>query len=267
MRINTYVKPKSVNEAYDILCQHRKNEIIGGGCWLKLLPKEIETAIDLSHCELDYINQTKDTYEIGSTVTLRALEKFSHRDGILAKSIGEVMGVTFRNVATIGGTVAGKFGFSDIITTLLVLDTKLMFIRKGVISLESYLKNKEKEQDILTGLSIKKQSGKGTFYTLKKTANDFPIVNIALIKNNEGYKISVGARPGVATLAKNTMDYINTTPEVDETAIEKAATLLLEEVSFGTNTRGSKDYRRAVIKGLLGRGLKEVNRCENTITY
>lgn len=263
MRVNTYVKPKNVKEAYDLL-MHSGNQIIGGGCWLKILPKEIETAIDLSECELNYITETDDLYEIGSYVTLRKFEDTAsiktYNDGILSKSIGEVMSVPFRNVATIGGTVAGKFGFSDIITALLVLDTELIFFSKGKISLENYLKNKSTDNDILTGLRIKKVAGKGYYYTLKKTANDFPIINIAIVKNKYGFKISVGSRPSVAMLAKETMAYLNANGADSEATINKASEILINEIQLGSNTRGSKEYREAVIKGLLQRGLKEVNR-------
>lgn len=264
MRIKTYVKPKTVKEAYDLLNEQSKNQIIGGGCWLKILPKQIETAIDLSHCQLEYIKEVKDYYEIGSYVNLSDVENnaalSTHFDGILGRSIGEVMGVPFRNIATIGGTVVGKYGFSDIITALLAMDTQLIFYDKGLMSLETYLINKEKNGDILMGLRIKKDLGKGYFYTLKKTANDFPIVNIAITKNKVGYKICIGARPGVAMLAKETMEYMNTVDEINDASLEKASTLLITEILLGTNMRGSKMYRQEVVKGLLCRGLKEVSK-------
>ncbi|MBC7960471.1 MAG: FAD binding domain-containing protein [Vallitaleaceae bacterium] len=264
MKINTFVKPKNVQEAYDLLQQNSKNQIIGGGCWLKNLPKEIETAIDLSFCELGAITETEEWYEIGSTATLRDVEKVTSLvgffDGILTRSIGEVMGVPFRNIATLGGTVAGKFGFSDILTALLALDTEIHFWHRGSMSLDTYIKSKEHVADILTGIRIKKSEGRGYYYTLKKTANDFPVVNCAITKSIEGYRISIGSRPGIATLAKDAMAYLNNVEVLDDAAINKAITLLVEEITFGTNPRGSKEYRREAIKGLIRRGLEEVNR-------
>lgn len=272
MKIKTYLKPENLKEASALLNELEGAQIFGGGAWLKILPKEIETAIDLSFCNLEYISESLDRLEIGSYCSLRKLENFpaisSIYDGILGKSIGEVMGVPFRNIATIGGTVAGKFGFSDILTPLLALNTELIFYKRGMISLESYLLEKGFHPDILVGIRIEKTDGKGYFYTLKKTANDFSIINIAITKNSTGYRIAIGARPGVAMLAREGMKYLNENKELNkegkqglnQEVINQATAIILEEISFGSNTRGSKEYRQEVIKGLLGRGLAEVNR-------
>jgi CO/xanthine dehydrogenase FAD-binding subunit len=50
--------------------------------------------------------------------------------GILVSAVSQIMGVAFRNGATVGGSVAGKFPFSDLITPLLALDTTLIFYPK-----------------------------------------------------------------------------------------------------------------------------------------
>ena len=90
-------------------------EIIGGGAWLKMMPKRISEAIDLSGLGLDEITQTDSEIQIGCMVTLRQVEKYPAfselYNGIIAKSAGSIMGITVRNIATLGGTAAGKYGF------------------------------------------------------------------------------------------------------------------------------------------------------------
>lgn len=261
LKIKKYLRPNTIEEAYELLCENENSQIIGGGAWLKLLPKEIEVAIDLSNCKLDYITESKDEIEIGSYVTLRKLELApsvaTYFGGIIPTSIGEVMGIPFRNIATIGGTVVGKFGFSDILTALLVLDTELIFYDKGNVSLERYLEGKFPKPDILLGIRIIKDVvGKGYYYTMKKTANDFSIVNIAITKSNQRFKIAIGARPGAATIAYDGIEYLNSLKVITDEAIEEATEIILDEMTFGSNARGSKEYRKEVVKGLISRGIR-----------
>lgn len=262
MKIRTYHKVDSIDEAYTLLTENSGASIIAGGAWLKLLPKQVDPAIDLSGLKLDEIVETEDAYEIGCMATLRQLEKNvslkSHYNGILTESIGTIMGVPIRNIATIGGTVAGKYGFSDLITPLLVLDTELVFYRKGKLSLNTFLSSKDFQKDILLKIIIHKNKGKAYFYSMKKTSNDFPILNVAVSETDNQFKIAVGARPGSAKLAGAAMDYLNRQSKMTEEALLEGAHIAAEELAFGSNSRGSKEYREELCRVLVKRGLKEV---------
>ena len=76
MKIDSYQKVDSVKKAYELLLEQPGAAVIGGGAWLKLMPKTIGTAIDLSGLGLDEIEETEKEYVIGSMVTLRQVEKF-----------------------------------------------------------------------------------------------------------------------------------------------------------------------------------------------
>ena len=39
------------------------------------------------------------------------------------KSLRHIVGVQFRNCATIGGSIWGRYGFSDVLTMFLAMDT------------------------------------------------------------------------------------------------------------------------------------------------
>ncbi|WP_105617461.1 FAD binding domain-containing protein [Vallitalea okinawensis] len=262
MNIRTYHKVDSIDEAYTLLTANSRATIIAGGAWLKLSPKEVDPAIDLSPLKLDEIIETEDAYEIGCMTTLRQLEKNaslkSHYNGILTRSIGTIMGVPIRNIATIGGTIAGKYGFSDLITPLLVLDTELVFYKKGQISLNTFLSSKDFQKDILLKIIIHKNTGKGYFYSMKKTSNDFPILNIAVSETGNQFKVAVGARPGSAKLAGAAMDYLNRQPKITDEVIREGAHIAAEELTFGSNIRGSQEYRQELCRVLVRRGLEEV---------
>ena len=76
------------------------------------------------------LNQTKAIKNLGQ--------------GFISESLSNILGIGFRNVATIGGTIAGRYAFSDVITALLTLDVKLIFFPKKEMSLENFQTLKEK---------------------------------------------------------------------------------------------------------------------------
>ena len=93
--------------------ENRISMILGGGCWLRLGRKRIGTLIDLSGLGLDQIEEQDGWVRIGAMVSLRQLETsalLKERFGSLfADMTGHIVGVQFRNLATVGGSI---FGYS-----------------------------------------------------------------------------------------------------------------------------------------------------------
>ncbi len=260
MKIQNYIKPSSLEEAYELV--NSGGTVLGGGAWLKLLPKTIETVVDLGQLSLDEISETNENIYIGTMSTLRTIEKNdllkNHMGGVISEAASHIMGVTVRNIATVGGSVVSRFGFSDMLTPLLALDASLDFHHHGTISLEEYLNSPFKDKDILVRVILKKDEGKAVYKTLKKTSTDFPIINATAARIGNYYRVTVGARPGVATLAQGLMTILNNSTVVDEALITKAIETLATELTFGSNSRGSGSYRAEVAKVLVERCLNEV---------
>ena len=256
MLLREYSRPVDLQTAYKELLEHKDNSIIGGGAWLKLTNKEIPKGIDLTSIGLNEIINKDDYLEIGSMTSLRQIETsefiMKNHDGILSEAVKTIMGMNIRNIATIGGSIMGKYAFSDIFTPVLVMETSLVFFNSGVVTLEEFVENKKFPKDILTHIRIKKQKGKSYFKSIKKTALDFPVLNIAII-NTDSIKIAVGARPGIAKRLLETESIINETKDV-----EKAIAKALQELSLSSNSRAGKEYREELLKVYLKRGLKEV---------
>lgn len=261
MKIETYVKPPTVEEAYRILLEHENNAIMGGGAWIKLTNKNIQELIDISGLKLDTIETTKQGILIGSQVTLRQLEtstvlqEYAH--GILANAAKSIMGMNIRNIATIGGSIMGKYSFSDIITPLLALGARLVFHHQDDINLSDYMVIKHPEPDILTGILLPLKHPIGFFYNVKKTAIDFAVINVSIVKEDD-IKIVVGARPGGAIFATQAMAYINNQSDITEETIEETADIASNEIPVSDNARASKEYRELLVKVYVKRGLKEV---------
>lgn len=262
LKINKFTKAGSLDEAYAILDGNSKASIVAGGAWLKLLPTEIEEAIDLSGLGLDKFTEKDGFLEIGAMATLRQVEKNETLktlcNGIVSDAAEKIMGVTVRNIATIGGTVSGKYGFSDLITPLMVLGTELEFYKRGNVSLVDFMEETAKTKDILLKIKIPLNNGKGWFETMKITAIDFPILNAAISRIDGKTRIAVGSRPYKAVLAEKAMAYVDTCGKYEEDCTERAAMTAAAEIKFGSNSRGSGEYRKHLCEALIKRGLAEV---------
>ena len=134
-----------------------------------------------------YIKDYNDRIEIGAMTTYRAIETSpvlnSYFNGILSKSVAPIVGVQFRNVVTVGGSVYSRFGFSDFLTPLLALDAKVKFYHKGEISLNEFM-NMPYEKDILEKIIIPKNDIKASYQMLRNAEADFPIVNLSVAKTD-----------------------------------------------------------------------------------
>lgn len=260
MKANELVKAKSLEEAYKLLKESPRNKIVAGGLWLKKGSASVDKLIDLSLLGLDKIEDKGEYVSIGAMVSQRELEKSELvkeiGEGIINKAVGEIMGPAFRELATVGGSVYGKYGFSDLITALLAVKTTLVFYPKAELSLEEYLEKPGFYDGILTHINVKKCHPKTYFKKVKLTALDYPILNIAVHKCPKHTFVIVGSRPGVAAIAKEASKYL------DEGGkdFEKAAELAVNELKFGDSIATKSDYRKELARVYIRRGLEEVNK-------
>ena len=264
MKVNEYYRASSLDDAYRKLQEDPKNVILAGGLWIKKMGQSVNALVDLSTLGLDKISESKDEVVVGSMTTQREFENSPIIRNLFNDSIAfavrEVMGVNFRNLATIGGSIMGRFPFSDVICGLLPYDVSLEFYPEARMSLEEYLNYKGKYNAILVAVHIKKENGKGYFKKVKMTALDFPLINFAIAKVNGKYHIAVGARPSTAALAYKAMEYINGVSNPGKEDFEKAACIASEELTYLDNKDASKEYRLELTKVYVRRGLEEVSK-------
>ena len=141
LTIRQYVRAESLEQAYE-LNQKKANLILGGMHWMKMTTRSVDTAVDLSGLGLDTIVETDHTFEIGCMVTLRQLEQHpalnAWTNHAVADAVKDIVGVQFRNTATVGGSIFGRYGFSDVLTVFLALNATVVCHHAGEISLEQY---------------------------------------------------------------------------------------------------------------------------------
>ena len=259
LKIKESVKAESLEQAYE-LNQKKANRILGGMLWMKMSDAQIQVAIDLSGLGLDQIEETEEKFSIGCMVTLRqmeqhdGLEKWSH--GIIRESVKDIVGVQFRNLATVGGSIFGRFGFSDVLTCLMALDTYVELYKGGIMPLAEFA-GMERGNDILVRLIIKKTPGRQVYLAHRNAKTDFPVLAIAVSSDTRGARVTAGARPSKAIQIpvsdewKEKLDKgMCTEEELDHLAGELAG-----QIPTGSNMRASAEYRSHLANVLIRRGL------------
>lgn len=255
--IKNYVVAETLEEAYE-LNQKKNNVILGGIGWLKMGERNIQTAIDLSNLGLDKIEEDENSFKIGCMCTLRQLETNeslnSLFNGIIKKSLVHIVGVQFRNCATIGGSLYSRFGFSDILTSLLSLDTYVELYKGGIIPLSVY-KDMPYDNDILVRVIINKDKRKAAYLTQRNSATDIPTLAVAISSINGKWNLVIGARPQKATL----VEYSNNLSEIPtKEEVESLINYVMENIKFDSNIRASKEYRMLLAKTFIKRGISEI---------
>lgn len=256
IRFKNYVKAESLKEAYSL--NQKKSSVIGAGMmWLKVQSRVKMTLIDLSGLGLDGIEETEDEFIIGAMCTLRQLEVHKGLDryfpGLFKECTRSIVGVQFRNGATAGGSIYGRFGFSDILTCMLALDSYVELYQGGIIPLEQFCRQ-ELNRDILVNIRIKKDGRRAAYTSSRLSKTDFPLIACCVSQKNGTYYVSVGARPARAEL------YVISSKEA--AGYEELAGIAADRFQYGTNMRGSGEYRKHLAEVYIRRLFMALDREE-----
>ena len=245
--IQKYVRAQSLEEAWQ-LNQNNRNRVLGGMLWLRLGKGSINTAIDLCDLGLATIEETDEQFSIGAMATLRDLETHpglnAYTGGAIADAVKDIVGVQFRNMATVGGSIWGRFGFSDVLTVFLAMDAYVELYKGGIVPLEQFA-NMKKDRDILVRLIIKKMPCKIVYSSVRNQRTDFPVLACAVSHMNGQYRASIGARPARAM-------------RISSGEQEGFAAFVAENAPTESNMRGSAAYRTHLIRVLVERSMTKL---------
>ena len=205
IKIQKYVRAQSLEEAYQ-LNQNRRNRVVGGMLWMRLGSGTVNTAIDLCDLGLNTIEETEEQFSIGAMVTLRQIEQHAglnaYTQGAAAAAVKDIVGVQFRNLATVGGSIWGRFGFSDVLTVFLAMDCFVELYKGGIVPLEQFAARKH-DNDILVRLIVKKTPGKFVYQSMRNQRTDFPVITCAAAQVGGETRAVIGARPNRAVLIRD----------------------------------------------------------------
>ena len=256
--IQKYVRAQSLEEAWE-LNQSKRNRIIGGMLWMRLGSGSVNTAIDLSGLGLNTIEETDEEFSIGAMATLRDLEMHaglnSYSCNAVKNAVKDIVGVQFRNMATVGGSIWGRFGFSDVLTVFLAMDTYVELYKGGIMPLEEFASMRA-DNDILVRIIVKKTPGKIVYTSMRNQRTDFPVLACAVSCLDGEYRLSVGARPARARVFRDEKGIL--AGGITEQSAKDFAQYAGKTVHTGSNMRGSAAYRSHLVKVLTERSLQEL---------
>lgn len=258
LSIKQYVRPATLEEAY-ALCQKKRNVVLGGMLWLKMEKLQVDTAIDLSDLGLDQIKEDEKEFRIGAMVSLRELELHpalnQMTQGGFRKATEHIVGVQFRNLATVGGSLFGRFGFSDVLTLFQVLDAKVRLFHLGEMSIREFAELPRQTRDILVEVIVPKQQMRVSYLSMRNTETDFPVLACAVSVSKDKAVCAVGARPAKAV--QILWDAEKLPLQVSEEEAKILAAEVADSLSFGSNCRGSAAYRKKLCQVLVRRAIME----------
>ena len=165
-----------------------------------------------------------------------------------------IVGVQLRNLATVGGSIYSRFGFSDVLTMFLALNASVELYKGGIVPLAEYAR-RPYDRDILVRVIVPKEDAKFCYQSVRNSQTDIPVLTCAAAKNAAGeYRFAIGARPGKAVLYTLPAD-AGETPELTSA---RFAASIRSRIKTESNMRGSAEYRNHLAGVLVKRAVKQL---------
>ena len=95
--------------------------------------------------------------------------------GAIAESVRHIVGVQFRNVATVGGSIWGRFGFSDVMTIFRALGAKVQLHKAGIMDLDEFAALPRTTRDVLVSVIVPKNAKGVVYLSQRNQSTDFPV--------------------------------------------------------------------------------------------
>jgi carbon-monoxide dehydrogenase medium subunit len=276
-----YFAPKTLTEALTLIDKYRdEGKIIGGGQSLLILmrqglvaPKYLISIKGLS--ELSYIKDTKEGLKIGALTTHRAIEKsplIKKKFSVLAEMEQRLASIQTRNWGTIGGNLCHADPAGDPMPVLIALKATLTTTSlKGERNMPvedfslDYFETALQPGELLTEIQVPAPPPRtGTAYT------KFNIIESDLATVGVAVSVTLGPGDGVCQDIRITLGASAPTPmrakkaeavlkgkRITDALLKEAGKAASTEAEPISDIQASEEYRRELVKILVGRVAKE----------
>ena len=276
-----YLDPKTMEEAALLLSRHKAAaKVIAGGTDLVVqlkqwerLPRYIINMKGIPNHDFIACDE-KEGLRIGALATIRSIEvspvirqKFS----ILARAASELGTSPVRNCATIGGNLCNAAPSAETAPALLVLEARVKIISadgERTVPIEDFFTGPGQTvlhpHEILSEIQVPnplpRSGGMYLAQTLRKSL-DLAIVGVAVVTTLDGdilrdVKIALGAVAPTPIRARRAEAVIRG-QRLSDALLDEAGLAASQEASPIDDIRGSVEYRRKVIRVLVGRAIKQ----------
>ncbi|MGM0380795.1 MAG: FAD binding domain-containing protein [bacterium] len=274
--LEEYLYPESVEEAVELLGREDKNtRIIAGGTSIGLEKNEsrsVDSLVDITKLELDYIEENKEGLAIGATTPVGTIEEDSAANelagGIIASAAGKVGTTPLRNMITLGGNISRLRVWSDMPGVLLAADASVKVTGEDgddEFSAEEFFSSHPgrllDRTDVVTEVVFppRMKEFTGDYLKFSKTDDSYATVSIAAALKTAGDKIEE------ARIAVTSASPLPVYCEEASTALAgevyseelagKVAKICRENISTTDNLWGSASYKSILIERLVPRVL------------
>jgi carbon-monoxide dehydrogenase medium subunit len=276
-----YFAPRTLKEALTLLDKYQDDcKVIGGGQSLLILmrqglvaPKYLVSIKGLS--ELSYIKDTKEGLKIGALTTHRKIEKspvIKKKSGVLAEMEQRLASIQTRNWGTIGGNLCHGDPAGDPAPVLIALKATLTITSlKGERNMPvedftlDYFETALQPGELLTEIQVPPPSPRsGTAYT------KFNIIESDLATVGVAVSVTLGAGDGVcqdvrialgasapAPMRAKKAEAVLKGKRITDALLKEAGKAASAEAEPISDIQASEEYRRELVKILVGRVAKE----------
>jgi aerobic carbon-monoxide dehydrogenase medium subunit len=217
--------------------------------------------------------RTNGTTDIGALVTHKELATGALGAGYraVAESAATVGGLQTQAVGTIGGNVCNASPAADTLPALLVHDAEVSLRNRAgsrTVPLGEFVVGRRTTtrapDELLTGITLAvppARSGDVYLKVGRRSAMEVAIVGLAMRLSFDPAGTVTDARVAVASVGPRPVRSVATEAALvggtgDAESVRAAAKALLADVDPVDDLRGTADYRRRVIPGLLGRAVE-----------
>jgi carbon-monoxide dehydrogenase medium subunit len=243
-----YYRPDNLPEALRLLQQADTVPLAGG---TKLIAADITDAVvDLQDLSINQAKSVATQLQVGATMTLAELTAVLEQEAktspapLLLKAIHQAGPNTYRNAATLGGSIASRLADSELLAALLVLDATLTLNTPDAVemSLADYLGAEKRPFGLITAISIPWKMGQFASERVARTPADYPIVSVTLWQPEGGSPRL--AATGIEALPVRLAEAEKALAGgIDDGSVETAVTAAKTQCSHPGDFRGDASYR------------------------
>ena len=273
-----YIEPASLSEALEILSADDEARCLAGGATLVAMLNadlvEPSTLIGLRRIdELAGVTVSGDHIRIGAMTThtqIAADDRLRGNAAVVRDAAGQIAHPAVRNMGTIGGAVCHADPNADFPGALVAANAVLEAVGSsgarqipaGEFFLD-YLETSLEEDEILSAVlvPVEPADARGRHLKFSRTHGDYATISVSLVLVVDGdacsyAKVAVGSA-GPAPIHLDEADSLLTGSALTPEVIRRAGQKLMEAADPVDDVRGSAEYRRMIIPGLLQRAVDE----------
>jgi carbon-monoxide dehydrogenase medium subunit len=279
-----YERPTSLAEALALLDGDDFVRVLSGGqSLLPMLGMRLmrpEVLVDIASLgELRTLERSGDGLAVGALVTYRQIERselVTEVTPLLQQAVRYVGDPQIRNRGTVGGSIAHGDPTAELPLACLTVGCEVEVASVAGsrrLSLGDFLLGPYETaldaNEMVTGLHVRAQRGRGAFAEATRRHNDFAIVSVAAVGTPDGggrlsdLSVGFGGVADTVVVAPRTAAALTGVPLTEE-ALSAAAELCQEEIDPSDDLRASSKYRRHLAGEYLRRAVTEIACTEET---